>query len=110
MATLAEKGIDSFLSNANMNNTLGVDFTNIGLHINKLDLAKAKTIIEGLDLEFASTNPDFSMDEASEVDIALEKGLRAEEQQKQDNTFYLLIGLILLGGVIAAIYNYWLLN
>ena len=93
-----------------MNNTLRVGFSTIDLHINREDLEAASVIIEGIDLELASTNPNFSIAEASPEDIELEQNLQALQQQQKDSTFYLLLGLILLGGIVAAVYNYWLLN
>lgn len=110
VSKLANHGIHSFLSSANMNNALGVGFSTIDLHINHQDFDAAKVIVEGIDLELASTNPNFSIAEASAVDIELEQNLQAIQQQKKDGIFYLLLGLILLGGIVAAIYNYWLLN
>ena len=106
-AKLKDEGIDSFLSNTNMNTALTVDFANVGLHVNKKDVRQASLIIEGLDLQQASRDPNFSYEDATPEEIELEKGLLAANQKKSDNIFYLIAILLLIVGIILAIINYF---
>ncbi len=99
-AKLRESGIESFFSNANMNSMFTADFASIGLHVDQEDAVKAQQIIEGLDLQSASDDPNFSYEEASEEDILLEKGLLEARHQRSNRIFYFIAAAILLVGII----------
>ena len=98
-AKLRESGIESFFSNANMNSMFTADFASMGLHVNQEDATEAQQIIEGLDLQSASDDPNFSFEEASEEDILLEKGLLEVRNQHSNRLFYIIAAAILLGGI-----------
>lgn len=105
-AKLREHGIEYFLSNTNMNNVLGATFSTVGLHIYKKDIPSVKKIIDGLDLQKQSDDPDFSFEDADETDIEIEKRLLETQQKKTDWTYLLLIGLLVISAILFAILSY----